>query len=310
MMRSKFKRTIAALLASSMVILAITPAFASALTLKISGSTTLFPMASKWASVYKSKYGGSITVVGGGSGKGISDVKAGIVNIGMSSRMKQASDGAVRFTPVARDALVIVISSKLRAAYPNYTYKMTQATVQKIFRGQITNWRQVDYHLPNHSIDLVGRTGSSGTYTYFKQVFMTNTSSTGQIGSTMYAQSYRTRTYASNGMVRSAVANDMYAIGYLSLAYVNSTVKPYNLPMPKYYYDANYTMHSSPSASVGHYVVPSTTTAANGTYKYVRPLYFVTAGTGLPTGDAAKFINWCKSATGQAYCAGQHYLKL
>jgi len=61
-----------------------TPAFA-AVSLKISGSTTVFPLASKWASVYKSKYpGSSITVVGGGSGKGISDAKAGAVGIGLT----------------------------------------------------------------------------------------------------------------------------------------------------------------------------------------------------------------------------------
>jgi phosphate transport system substrate-binding protein len=313
MMRSNFRRSVAAVLATSMLVVSMAPALASAATLKISGSTTVYPLAAKWASVYKSKYGGSITVVGGGSGKGISDAKAGIVNIGMSSRKQSASDGAVYFTPVARDALVIAVSAKLRNAYPNYIYKMNQATVQKIFRGQITNWRQVNSHLPNHAINLVGRTGSSGTYTYFKQMFLTNESATGQIGSVMYKQSPRTRTYASNGIVRSAVANDMYAIGYLSEAYVNSTVKPLNLPTPKYYYDENYTLHSTPSSAVGHYVVPNATNAANGTYKYVRPLYFVTAGTSAPTGDTKTFIEWCRSKTagkGQSYCAPMHFLKL
>jgi phosphate transport system substrate-binding protein len=313
MMRSSFRRTIAAVVMSSVLVAAMAPALASAATLKISGSTTVYPLAAKWASVYKSKYGGSITVVGGGSGKGISDARTGIVNIGMSSRAKSSSDGAVYFTPVARDALVIVVSAKLRNKYPNYIYKMNQATVQKIFRGQITNWRQVDSHLPNHAIDLVGRTGSSGTYTYFKQMFMTNESTTGRIGSTMYKQSPRTRTYASNGIVRSAVANDMYAIGYLSEAYVDSTVKPLNLPTPKYYYDVNYSLHTTSASQVGHYVVPSMTTAANGSYKYVRPLYFVTAGTSAPTGDTKAFIDWCKSklsGKGQSYCAGQSFLKL
>ncbi len=313
MIRYNFRRSIAAVVASSMLIATIAPAVASAATLKVSGSTTVYPLAAKWASVYKSKYGGSITVVGGGSGKGISDAKSGIVNIGMSSRAKAASDGSVYFTPVARDALVIVVSAKLRKKYPNYIYKMNQATVQKIFRGQITNWRQVNSRLPNHAINLVGRTGSSGTYTYFKQMFLTNESSTGKIGSTMYKQSPRTRTYASNGIVRSAVANDMYAIGYLSEAYVNSTVKPLNLPTPKYYYDVNYNLRTTPSSKVGRYVVPTTKTAADGSYKYVRPLYFVTAGTSAPTGDTKKFIDWCKSklsGKGQSYCPGQGFLKL
>ena len=311
MMRFHFRRSVAALVATSLLAVAITPAFASALT--ISGSTTLFPLASKWASVYKSKFGGSITVVGGGSGKGISDARTGVVNIGMSSRMQTSGDGAVYFTPVARDALVIVVSANLRNAYPNYIYKMSTTMVQKIFRGQVTNWRQVNSHLPNHAIDLVGRTGSSGTYTYFKQMFLTNLSSTGEIGTTMYKQSPRTRTYASNGIVRSTVANDEYAIGYLSEAYVNSTVKPLNLPTPAHYYDVHYAIHDTPASTVGHYVRPSMTTAANGTYKYVRPLYFVTAGTSAPSGSVKTFIDWCKSKSsgkGQSYCSGQHFLKL
>ena len=311
MMRSKFRRSVAAVMATSMLAVVMAPAFASALT--ISGSTTLFPLASKWASVYKSKYGGSITVVGGGSGKGISDARTGVVNIGMSSRMQTSGDGAVYFTPVARDALVIVISSKLRSDYPNYIYKMSTSTVQGIFRGQITNWRQVDSHLPDHAIDLVGRTGSSGTYTYFKQMFLTNLSNTGQIGTTMYKQSARTRTYASNGIVRSTVANDKYAIGYLAEAYVNSKVKVLTLPTPAYYYDEHYVMHATTASAVGHYGVPSRKTAANGTYKYVRPLYFVTAGISAPTGASKSFIDWCKSkhsGKGQSYCAGQHFLRL
>jgi phosphate transport system substrate-binding protein len=226
----------------------------------------------------------------------------------MSSRMKQSSDGAAVFTPVARDALVIVISQKMYKKYPKYIYKLTALQVQKIFRGQITNWKQINSKLPSHSINLVGRTGSSGTYTYFKQMFLTSGTASGLIGSTSYKQSARTKTYASNGIVRSTVANDMYSIGYLSEAYVNSTVKPINLPAPTYYYDANYNVQTTAASLAGHYVVPSTTTALNGTYKYVRPLYFVTKT--APTGDAKTFIDWCLSATGQSYAPGQRFLKL
>jgi phosphate transport system substrate-binding protein len=286
----------------------VTPAFA-ATTLHINGSTTLYPLAAKWASVYKAAHGWSITVAGGGSGKGISDVKSGAVDIGMSSRKKQASDGdSVVFTPVARDGLTIVVSRKLYNAYPSYINKMTPSQVQKIYRGQITNWKQVNSKLPNHSIDLIGRTGSSGTYTYFKQMFLTSGTASGIIGSTTYKQSPRTRTYASNGMVRSAVANDKYAIGYLSEAYVNSTVKALAIKMPTHYYDTNYVVHTTPSSIAGKYVTPTTTNCLNGTYKYVRPLYFVTKGT--PSGKVATFMNWCKSSTGQKYATSQHFLKL
>jgi phosphate transport system substrate-binding protein len=308
MQRSIRVRVAAAVATVALVVTATAPAFA-ATTLHIDGSTTLFPLASKWASVYKAAHSWSITVAGGGSGKGISDVKGGSVDIGMSSRMKQASDGdSVVFTPVARDALVIVVNAAFHKKYPKYIYRLSAMQVQQIFRGQITNWKQINPNLPSHAIDLVGRTGSSGTYTYFKQMFLTSGTSTGMIGSTTYKQSSRTRTYASNGIVRSTVASDQYAIGYLSDAYVNSSVTVLNLPAPAHYYDLNYNVHTTSSSLAGKWIVPTTNTALNGTYLYVRPLYFVTVG--APAGNAKTFINWCLSSAGQGYASGQHFLKL
>ncbi|HEY5506719.1 MAG TPA: substrate-binding domain-containing protein, partial [Coriobacteriia bacterium] len=224
MMRTTRIRIAAAVATIAMVVTAAAPAFAVT-TLHIDGSTTVFPLASKWASVYKAAHGWGITVAGGGSGKGISDAHAGIVDIGMSSRAKAGTDNAnLVFTPVARDALVIVINPTFYKKYSKYIYRLSAMQVQQIFRGQITNWKQINSHLPSHSINLVGRTGSSGTYTYFKQMFLTNGTATGEIGSTMYKQSSRTKSFASNGIVRSTVHGDMYSIGYLSEAYVNSTV--------------------------------------------------------------------------------------
>lgn len=276
MLRSMRVRIAAAAATIAMVVTAVTPAFA-ATTLHIDGSTTLQPLAQKWASVYKAKYHWNITVAGGGSGKGISDAQNGVVDLGMSSRVKAAADPSdLVFTAVARDALAIVINPNLYKAYPKYIYKMTPSMVEKVFRGQVTNWHQVDSHLPSHSIDLMGRTGSSGTYSYFKSSFLENA----------YKQSTRTRTYASNGMVRSAVSGDKYAIGYLAMSYVNSSVKALNLLMPS-------------GSHRGHYVVATKANALNGSYVYVRDLFFVTKGN--PSGSALTFLNWCKGSTGQSY---------
>jgi phosphate transport system substrate-binding protein len=333
MQRSTRIRIAAAIATMAIVVTTAAPAFA-AVHLTIDGSTTLFPLAGKWASVYKSSHSGSsITVAGGGSGTGIKDAASGKANIGMSSRAKQTSDASnLVFTPVARDALVIVINPKLWKAYPNYIYRLSAVQVQQIFRGQITNWHQINSHLPSHSIDLVGRTGSSGTYTYFKQLFLSTRTAEGLIpgmhegsasgpltSGSFYSQSSRTKTFASNGVVRSTVAGDKYAIGYLAENYVDSSVKVLNLPAPANYYDVNYVSHPTASSLSGHWVVPSLADALNGTYKYVRPLYFVTSfdpSATLPSDakqyqkDAQTFINWCLSSTGQAYAPGMHFLKL
>ena len=126
---------------------------------------------------------------------------------------------------------------------------------------------------------------ASGTYSYFKSQFLKSGEK----------QSSRTATYASNGLVRSAVAGDKYAIGYLAMSYKTSKVRALNL-----------LMNSGPQA--GHYVVPTKTNALNGNYIYVRDLFFLTKN--APSGDAKTFINWCLSSKGQSYNSAAGYLPL
>jgi phosphate transport system substrate-binding protein len=317
MMRSTRVRIAAAVATIAMVVTTTAPAFAT--TLNLVGSTTLAPLAQKWALEYKASHSGtSISVSGGGSQAGVNAAEAGTA-VGMCSRSQNiagrlgatTSDPAdLVFTPVARDALTIVINASFHKKYPKYIYRLSAMQVQGIFKGDIKNWKQINPHLPSHSIDLEGRTGTSGTYTYFKQMFMTNGTVNGEIGSVMYTQSSRVHQYVSNGMVHSAVAGDMYSIGYLSEAFVDSKVTALNLQAPAHYYDASYTEHTTSSSLAGKWIVPSLANALNGTYLYVRPLYFVTKGTPAADSLAAKFIAWCLSSTGQSYAPGQHFLKL
>lgn len=241
----------------------IVPTTAMALTtLKLSGSTTVYPGAVLLASQYKSRTGVNVIVTGGGSGTGISQVLDGSVNIGMSSRDlkdSEKSKGAVA-TKIARDALVIIVNKN------NPKTNLTSTQIRDIYLGRITNWKQVGG--PNARIVLCGRTAASGTYEYFKEKLL--------LGS---RQSSLTKQYSSNGMVRSAVYNNKYAIGYVSMAYMNTTIK---------------------TLRVGG-VYPSRTTASSGAYKYVRPLYFVTKG--APAGAAKTFITWTLGSVGQTYIA-------
>ena len=259
-----FKKRSFALATVLMLIFAmVVPAAAmAATTLKLSGSTTVYPGAVILAKAYKSRTGTNVVVTGGGSGTGISQVLSGSVNIGMSSRDLKDSEIAkgAKATKIARDGLVIIVNKA------NPKTNLTESQIRKIYRGEITNWKQVGG--PNARIVLCGRTGASGTYEYFKEVFL--------LGS---RQSSKTKQYSSNGMVRSAVRNNKYAIGYVGQAYMNSTIK---------------------TLKIGG-VYPTRTTASSGKYKYVRPLYFVTKG--APSGAAKSFINWTLSKTGQSYIA-------
>lgn len=268
MFRTRIKRFAVAATAATMIAALMAPQGAFAATsLKLSGSTTVQPLAQKFATAYKkANPSWSITVAGGGSSVGFNDVLAGRVDVGMSSRDPKSSEldkGAVMHV-VARDSLVVVVNPK------NTVKKLTAQQVKDIYHGKITNWKQVGG--PNAAIVLCGRTGASGTYEYFKEAFLGNV-----------RQSSRTKGYASNGMVRSAVARNKYAIGYVGMAFVNRTVK--GLPIDN--------------------VSPTRSNALSGKYKYVRPLYFITKG--AATGNAKKFIDWCRSSAGQKI-AGQEFL--
>jgi phosphate transport system substrate-binding protein len=255
------KRSLALAIALMLVVAMVVPAAAmAATTLKLSGSTTVYPGAVILAKEYKRRTGVNVVVTGGGSGTGISQVLAGSVNIGMSSRdLKQSEiDKGAKATKIARDGLVVIVNKR------NPKTNLTESQIRDMYQGKITNWKQVGG--PNARIVLCGRTGASGTYEYFKEVFL--------LGK---RQSSKTKQYSSNGMVRSAVRNNKYAIGYVGQAYMNSTIK---------------------TLKIGG-VYPTRTTASNGKYKYVRPLYFVTKGSA--SGATKSFINWTLSRTGQTY---------
>ncbi|MBI5232253.1 MAG: phosphate ABC transporter substrate-binding protein [Coriobacteriales bacterium] len=234
-------------------------AFALSGSLKLSGSTTVQPVAEALkAGFVKKNPSVSMAIAGGGSGVGISDVLAGRVNIGMSSRALKSTEkskGAVGYA-IARDALTVVVN-------PNNPVKNLSADqIKKIYSGKITNWKQVGGK--DARIVVVGRTAASGTYDFFKEKFM--------VGATM---SSTVKAYSSNGLVRSAVAGNKNAIGYLSMAFVNTTVR---------------------GVSVGG-VAPTRTNALSGKYKYVRYLWFITKGSA--TGLRASFINYARGTSGQ-----------
>jgi phosphate transport system substrate-binding protein len=84
----------------------------------LSGAFALYPLAVKWADEFRSQNPGvRIDISAGGAGKGMTDVLAGVVDLGMVSREVYAAEtrqGALAFA-VAKDAVVPVTN----AANPN-----------------------------------------------------------------------------------------------------------------------------------------------------------------------------------------------
>lgn len=235
-------------------------------TIKLSGSTSVQPLAEELAAAFKKKNPSvQITIAGGGSGVGIKDVADGKVNIGNSSRFL-TQDEAATLVPhvIANDAVVVVVNPG------NSVKNLTTDQIKKIFQGDIVNWKDVGG--ADAPIILNVRDASSGTGEYFIEHFL------GKGGKTAATA----KNHASNGLMRQAVASNKNAIGYISMGYIDSSIKAPTLDG----------------------IVPSMANAKNGTYKAVRP--FIMATKGEATGLSEIFIDFIQSPAGQKIAAKEY----
>lgn len=234
--------------------------------LKMSGSTSVQPLAEKLARAFMQKYPQvQIAVTGGGSGVGIKDAAEGKVNIGNSSRaLKDTDPKGLIGTTIARDAVAVVV-------HPNNPVSaLTKQQVKDIYTGKITNWQAVGGQ--NAPIIVNSRTAPSGTFDFFSEEFLDKE----KVVATA-------KQHASNGLVRQAVASNENAIGFISMGYLDNTVK----------------------APLMNGVTASIENAKNGTYHFVRPFVMVTKGE--PAGLARAFLEFVLSNEGQTM-AGEEYI--
>jgi len=109
--------------------------------LRISGSTTVFPIAEKAKDGFMGVYPNVlVTVSSTGSGAGITAVGQKTVDIGMSSRDLKSSESNLELVKyvVAKDGIAIIVN-------PGNTYvdSLTMAQLKAIYKGEITNWEDL-----------------------------------------------------------------------------------------------------------------------------------------------------------------------
>ncbi|MBC7362248.1 MAG: substrate-binding domain-containing protein [Candidatus Aminicenantes bacterium] len=134
--------------------------------LSISGAWALYPLAARWVEEFqKENPSVKIDLQAGGAGKGIADVLAGLVDIGMVSRAvypEELSRGAIPIA-VARDAVVATFNQK----NPIIKTILEKGLSVEIFRaiwieGRIKYWEEI-YGLPGKTpIHLYTRSDACG----------------------------------------------------------------------------------------------------------------------------------------------------
>lgn len=228
--------------------------------LRISGGTAHIPVMKEAAKrIMTVNPDLQITIAGGGSGAGIKQVGEGLVDIGNSGR--RATDAEIEkyglgMVKWAVDGVATVVNPK------NPVQALSGKQLQDIFSGKITTWKLLGGD--DKPINIYTRDKSSGT----RSVFWKKALNKGNI-------SGKANFVTSNGAMKSAVTNDPFAIGYVSVGYIDKTVAPVTLDGVK----------------------PTLDTVKSGEYKVARGLYSNTKGEA--SGLAEKFLNYLLSPEGQ-----------
>jgi phosphate transport system substrate-binding protein len=228
--------------------------------IQLAGSTSVQPLAEELAGLFMEQYPEvKIDVQGGGSSAGIKAASDGIADIGMASRelKDEEKDLGLNATVIAKDGIAVIVNPT------NKVGDLTLENIKKIFTGEIANWKEIGG--ADAAIVVVNREEGSGTRGAFEELVLGK--------ETKFTD--KAAIQNSTGSVRTAVASDPNAIGYVSMGALEKSVK---------------------AVKVGGIEINSNN-VVNGTYKISRPFLFLTKGE--PKDLTKKFIDLILSDEGQ-----------
>ena len=257
----------------------------------LAGSTTVLPIANASAIDFMNMYSGvTVTVSGGGSGVGYSNIIDDVVDIGMGSREPKQSeiDNArskgrpMYLYPIALDAVCVVVNPSVA---DSGQLGLTLQQIGQIFAGEYTRWNQVDSSLPDAEIFVVVREPGSGTRGTFEEFTMDPWD---------YQVTPAANTRQSNPEVVTTVSGTEYSIGYVGFGFLNQ-----NMHVVSVY-----------SESQGEDILPTTASIADQTYPMSRYLYLVTNERPASGSLTDRFIDFIYSPSGQDIVEQKGFLKL
>ena len=237
--------------------------------ISIVGSTSVQPLAQELADEY-SKNGAVIDIQGVGSSAGIKAAIDGTCDIGTSSRELKADEKAsgVKEYVIAYDGIAVVINPK------NTIANLTADQVTKIFKGEIKNWNEVGG--VDKEIIVVSREAGSGTRGAFEEI-MKLEKEIEKDGKKVKASALyeKAQVAEGNGAIKQNIASKENAIGYLSIGFIDNTVK----------------------ASKIDGIDATEANVKAKTYKVMRPFLMLTKGEEKP--EVKAFLEFIMGETGQ-----------
>lgn len=238
-------------------------------TLRIAGGTAHIPVMKEAANQiinFNPKI--QISIAGGGSGLGIKQAGEGLVDIGNAGRKpsdEEINKYNLKLLKWAVDGVGAVVHPE------NKIQSLTSKQLQDIYSGKISNWKELGGI--DRQINLYTRDEASGT----RKVFWKKALAKGEI-------SAKANVVVSNGAMKSAVAGDPFAIGFVSIGHMDGSVAPVVLDD----------------------ILPTLDTVRSGEYKVARGLYSLTKGEAR--GLTKVFLEFIMSPTGQQIVADKGFI--
>ena len=269
--------TLLGMIGALAITLASVPAFSQgASTIKIDGSSTVFPITEAVAEDFQAANRGvNVTVGISGTGGGFEKFCNGETDISNASRpIKQAEidkckAASIDFIelPIAYDALTIVVNPK-----NTWASTLTTAELKTMWepaaQGKITNWNQVRSSFPDAPLKLFGPGTASGTFDYFTEAIM---------GKAKESRADYTASEDDNVLVQ-GVSRETNALGYFGFAY----------------YEQNQQRLKAVGIDSGSgAVMPSAAHVEDGTYKPLsRPLFIYVKKKSADRPEVKNFVNY------------------
>lgn len=247
---------------------------------QVKGSDTIVNVSQYIAEEYMGKNKDArIAVTGGGSGVGISSLINGTADIGMASRnikdkeVKAAEEKGLKLKEVVLgyDGITVIVNDS------NKVNDLTHQDLAKIFRGEITNWKELGGD--DATIVVLSRDSSSGTHEFFKEHIIReeNTKKDAEYGkNTLYMPS--------NEAIKQEAKSNKYAIGYIGMGYMDKSVKSLKVDS----------------------IEPSVQNVADKKYPIAREIYWYVIDT--DNKDVNGLVDFALSADGQRVVADEGFV--
>jgi phosphate transport system substrate-binding protein len=246
-------------------------------TVKIDGSSTVFPITEGIAEDFqKANKGLKVTVGVSGTGGGFKKFCRGEIDISNASRpitqkeIDACKEQGITYyeLPVAFDALTVVISPR-----NTFIKQLTPAELKTLWsaesQGKVTRWNQVNPSFPDQPISLFGPGADSGTFDYFTEAIN---------GKSKSSRGDFTASEDDNVLVQ-GVSNNALGLAYFGYAYFAENASRLKaVPIVN---------------SDGKTVSPSETSVMDGSYNPLsRPIFIYVNAASLNKPEVKQFVEY------------------